>query len=178
MNRLLTKLILLLALSLVLLGGCGLLSSWESRSTSGDTTAVPLYDLCVYGEHALLWIEENDPEEYNGWLRQLTLYYQPPAEQEQAGAEQPESQEVICGDQVNQGLCLYQLAAGSYTFSTADQLISVDEDFIALEGYTLPRDGIRQHWTFSGQEGLLTLTIEEVSTLPAGYYDIFIQLQH
>lgn len=178
MNRLLTKLILLLALSLVLLGGCGLLSSWESRSTSGDTTAVPLYDLCVYGEHALLWIEENDPEEYNGWLRQLTLYYQPPAEQEQAGAEQPESQEVICGDQVNQGLCLYQLAAGSYTFATADQLISVDEDFIALEGYTLPRDGIRQHWTFSGQEGLLTLTIEEVSTLPAGYYDIFIDVGH
>ena len=48
-----------------------------------------------------------------------------------------------------------------------------------MEGYTLPRDGIRQHWTFSGQEGLLTLTIEEeVSTLPAGYYDIFIDVGH
>ncbi len=179
MKQWLTKLIILLCVAgSLLLGGC---SGWQSgRASSGSAAVAPLAELCVYGEHALLWLADDGTVGQDGWLRHFMLHYQAPTGQEgaAAAANEPASQEIICGDHVNQGLCLYQLAAGSYTFATADMLISADEDFIPLEGYTLPRDGLRKHWLFSVQQGLLTLTIEETSNLPTGYYDIFIDVGH
>lgn len=164
-HRGLKKLFALACALLLLLAGCAL----PSGAPSSGTASLPLHQLAVYGEHALLWLEPNPPESSNGWLRRLTL-----DPLDRAAAER----EIICGDAVNQGLCLYQLEPGSYRLLSAGQPISAGADFLPLEGYTLPRGGERLHWRFSEQQGLLILSITAAAALPEDYYDIFIDVGH
>lgn len=127
----------------------------------------------VYGEHAFICLVGPEASTKKSWCKNLYLHFSPP----EGSAKQ--QWEILCGNAVNQGLCLWQLAEGHYTFSYGPTLI-VATDFIPLEGYTILRNGRRKHWRFypAKENHLLTLAVEDVVALPEGYYDIYIDVGH
>ena len=78
---------------------------------------------------------------------------------------------------VNQGLPLWQLPAGTFTFQSAGLSIAAANCNLP-EGYTLTRGGMNKHWRFYEEEGLLCLEIRDVVSLPPDVYDIFIDVGH
>mgnify|MGYP000994638186 CR=1 FL=1 len=156
----------------------------DAGLTVAGERALPLSRVAVYGEHALLYAEarQEAPEPACLWLEEINLYRQSPDGGDEAApdnaGEQP-SLSLICGETINQGLCLWQLPPGRYSFDYQGQPL-IAADFTPLEGYTIPRQGKRKHWRFSAGEpdGLLRLSIAEAATLPAGYCDIYLDAGH
>jgi len=164
-------------IGLFLCDGCTGVPSTVAVSGAGPTGAYASFYLLdqiyVYGEHALICLINPDDNEKKDWAGALCLHFFSEGDSEERETT------ILCGDSVNQGLCLWNLAAGRYTFSIGDTFI-ITADFIPLEGYTILRDGIRKHWQFfDGIDGsVLTLFIEDVSKLPEGYCDIYIDVGH
>ena len=172
-------LILLLIVLFPILSGCDL----EDQQKKVDESMVCLDQVFVHGENAFLYLDAGSFSYGGNWLTHFTLKTIE-TEQETTAAEDTLQEKdkiipVICGNKANQGLLLWQLDSGSYNFWLDEQQIYA-EDMIPLEGYTILRDGVRKYWCFSTdpQSKAVTLTIEEVSSLPDGYCDIFIDVGH
>ncbi len=170
----LLMMIICLISAMFVLGSCSLFAKQEAVAVDSETVYRNLADVYVYGEQALFFVFDQENNVPAHWQTNLTLLHQPANAEEKQPAR---SINVVCGDSVNQGLCLWQLASGSYTFQIGGIPLAA-EGFTVLDGYTLPRDGLRKHWQFSEQDGLLLLTISEVDSLPDGYADIFIDVGH
>ena len=78
---------------------------------------------------------------------------------------------------INRGLHLGLLPAGNFQLYAADLPISAPQDFW-LEGYTITRGGLNNHYLFYSYNGRLRLSIRVVDELPPGVYDIIIDPGH
>jgi len=143
-------LLLLLVLIAVLAAGCG--------RASGPL----LTQLAVYGESALLESEGNA----------LTAYTL-------ADTKSDASYAILTGGTADTGMYLPQLLPGKYLILLGEEALITTYSFEPLEGYTLPREGLRNHWLFAAdKKGRLTLTVEQTEALPAGFCDVFIDIGH
>ena len=84
----------------------------------------------------------------------------------------------FCGGAADSGLSLRQLPPGEYVLGDGD--LPAAKGFRQLEGYTLPRGGVRLHWRFFREKSTsqLKLTVEETASLPFGWYDVFVDIGH
>lgn len=155
----------------------------DGLAVSGSRS-LQLSCVAVYGEHALLYaaVKQAGLGPASLWLKEINLHCQNRAGEGEAAADsggETQQLSLICGEAINQGLCLWQLAPGLYSFDYQGQPLTV-ADFAPLEGYTILRQGARKHWRFSAGEpgGLLQLSIAETAELPAQYCDIYLDAGH
>lgn len=159
-----------LLLALCLFSACASAKAAEQDNAAESRVSA---EVLVHGEHASLWLAE-DASSRKVRQRQLNMLYQ---------AEEGSNSSIvsyICGEMANQGLCLYALDAGIYSF-LLDDLPLISENFAPLSGYTLPRNGIRKHWQFATQNDFLQLVISDIPAsegLPNGLCDIYIDVGH
>ena len=79
---------------------------------------------------------------------------------------------------INNGLILYTLTPGTYRIFAGDLPIYVGGVYLP-EGYTLPRGGVRLHWTFTADtDSSLLLSIDQVTELPENVYDVAVDPGH
>lgn len=122
----------------------------------------PLWQLLVHGESAhILPAEGSGPLALRG-----------------EGENGEHSFLIAAGEYANQGLKLYQLPAALYRVYAGEYPLAAGDVYLPA-GYTLTRGGGNKRWQFlADDQGLLLLSVSDVSSLPADVYDIFIDVGH
>jgi|GEM_PF-3463250 len=117
-----------------------------------------LEQIQVYGEHAHFFLEPGFGEEVLLVKDGIRRFYWP-------------------AEFINKGLYLPKLESGLYHIYAGYLPLQAPRDYL-LEGYTITRNGGNLHYRFAGEDGQLTLRLDEVTALPFEVYDIIIDAGH
>ena len=160
MKRLLRKFVAILLGTLILL----FVLIITNQQTAGDFRFFMrwpeprLYSLNIYGEHVHFRLHSNFGQDVQIANSSHRFNFGPAA-------------------YINQGLHLATLPAGDYHLYAAGLAILAPAD-TWLEGFTITRGGLNNHYIFYAANGRLQLSIRVVDQLPPGVYDIIIDPGH